>query len=277
VTEERLRYRRLLLDLRDAAGDTAALAAALDLARMLDLDPLGLFIEDEDVFSLAGLPFARELRLPAGAWRALDPSRLADEMAALAERARRAFERAAAAIGRPAAFARLRGDPGVLLAQQASEADIVALAPSAAPAALTDAASRRVEEALGGLGRTVLMLPPRLARTRGPIAAVLSGTGDAEAELAIRAAVTSGEALLLLAAAEDPRMAGAIAAAEAAGVAAGRIAVRLLAAPTVGAILAALASAEERMLVLPRRRAGTRLSALAAARGVPVLAVDARA
>jgi hypothetical protein len=271
---ERLRYRRLLLDLRHAGGDPAALSTVLDLARTLDLDPFGLFIEDEDVFSLAALPFARELCLPAGAWRALDVSRLAEEMTALADRARRAFERATAELGRPAQFMRQRGDPGVLLAQQAGEADIVALA---APAAQMDAALRRLEEALRNFGRTVLMLPPRLARTRGPIAAVLSGAGDAEAELAIRVAVTSGEPLMLVSAADDPRLAEAIAAAEASGVAAARIVVRALAAPTLEAILAVLAGAGERLLVLPRGRAGARLSALAAARGVPVLAVETRA
>ncbi len=276
MTMQRSRYRRLLLDLRHAGGDPAALSAMLGLARLLELDPLGIFIEDEDVYCLAGLPFARELCLPMGAWRALDPSRLADEMATLAEQARRALERASAEFGRPAQFTRLRGDPGALLAEQASEADIIALAASAAPAGMADAAMRRLEEAVLGTARTVLMLPPRLARTRGPVAAVISGAGAGELELAVRVAVTADEPLLLLSAAGDQQTAEAIAAAEASGMAAARILVRALAAPTDKAILAGLAGATERLLVLPRARAGVRLSPLAAARGIPILAVETR-
>lgn len=276
MTMRRPRYRRLLLDLRHAGGDPAALSAVLGLARLLDLDPLGIFVEDEDVFSLAGLPFARELCLPMGAWRALDPSRLAGEMAALAQQARRALERASAELGRPAQFTRLRGDPGALLAEQAGEADIIALAASATPSGLADAAMRRLEEALLGIGRTVLLLPPRLLRTRGPVAAVVSDAGAAEVELAVRVAVASGEPLMLLSAADERQTGEAIAAAEAAGVAAARIVVRALVAPTTEAILAGLAGSGERLLVLPRVRVGARLSPLAAARGVPVLAIDTR-
>jgi hypothetical protein len=58
--------------------------------------------------------------------------------------------------------------------------------------------------------------------------------------------------------------------------AASRILVRALAAPTGEAVLAGLAGASERLLVLPRARTGIRLSLIAAARGVPVLAVESR-
>ena len=276
MTTQRSRYRRLLLDLRHTGGDPATLAAVLGLARLLEVDPHGIFIEDEDVFCLAGLPFARELCLPMGAWRALDPVRLTDEMAALAEQARRALERASAGLGRPAQFTRLRGDPGALLAEQASEADIIALVASAAPAGLADAAMRRLEEVVLGTARTVLMLPPRVQRTRGPVAAVISGAAADELDLAVRLAVTAGEPLMLLSAAGDQDTTEAVAAAEASGMAAARIVVRMLTASTGEAILAGLAGAGERLLVLPRARAGTRLSPLAAARGVPVLAIEKR-
>lgn len=276
MTMQRSRYRRLLLDLRHAGGDPAALSAMLGLARLLELDPFGIFIEDEDVFCLAGLPFARELCLPMGAWRALDPARLAGEMAALADQAQREFERAILDLGRSAQFTRLRGDPGALFAEQAGEADIIALAASAAPLGLADAAMRRLEEVLFGLGRTVLMLPPRLLRTRGPIAVVISGAVPEELELAVRVAVSSGEPLLLLSAASERETDMAVVAAEASGVAASRIVVRTLTALTGEAILAGLTGAGERLLVLPRARAGARLSQLAAARGVPVLAVESR-
>ncbi len=276
MTRQSLRYRRLLLDLRHAGGDPETLGAVLGLARLLDLDPHGIFVEDEDVLCLAGLPFARELCLPMGAWRSLDRSRLADELAALAEQSRRTLERASAVLGRPAQFIRLRGDPSALLAEQAGEADIIALAAAQAPLGLADASLRRVEDAVLGIGRTVLMLPPRLVRTRGPVAAVISDAGAAESELAARVAVASGETLMLLSAADERQTAEAVAAAQTAGVAAARILVRALAAPTTEAILSGLAGAGERLLVLPHARIGRRLSPLAAARGVPVLAIATR-
>lgn len=277
MTGERSRYRRLLLDLRHAGGDPATLSAVFALARLLELDPLGIFVEDEDVLCVAGLPFARELCLPMRAWRALDPARLAAEMAGLAGQARREFERASSAAGRPARFTRLRGDPGALLAEQADEADIIAVAASATPSGLADTATRRLEEAVLAVGRAVLMLPPRLMRTRGPVAAVILAAAAGELDIAIRLAVAAGEPLLLLSAAGERETAAAVAAAEASGMAASRIVVRALTAATDEAILAGLAGVGERLLVLPRTRAGARLSVLAAARGVPILAVGQQA
>jgi hypothetical protein len=92
----------------------------------------------------------------------------------------------------------------------------------------------------------------------------------------VRLALTAGEPLMLLSAAGGDATAEAVAAAEAAGMAAARIVVRALNAPTGEAILAGLAGTGERLLVLSRACAGTRLSPLAAARGIPVLAVGTR-
>jgi hypothetical protein len=277
VTDGQPHHRRLVLDLRQAVNDPAGLAAVLGLARLLDLDPLGVFVEDEDVFCLAGLPFARELCLPMGVWRALDPVRLAVEMAGLAERARRALERAGLALERPTQFARLRGDPGVVLAAQAGAADIIAVTGAAGLPGSADFALRRLEESVLAASRSVLVLPPRLVRPRGAVAVVVAEAAAETVPLASRIAVGAGEAIVLLSAVGAGETAAAVAQVEAAGLAAARIVVRPIAAPSAEAILAALAGAAERLLVLPAPRPGAPrlplLSPLAAARGVPVLAV----
>ncbi len=59
--EARAPIRRILVALDASGASLAALDAAARLAATLEAELLGLFVEDEDLLRLAGLPCAREV------------------------------------------------------------------------------------------------------------------------------------------------------------------------------------------------------------------------
>jgi len=73
--------RRILVALDTSMGSRAALARAAELARRIDAELSGLFIQDENLLQLAALPFARELSASGGAGRALSPDTMERDLA----------------------------------------------------------------------------------------------------------------------------------------------------------------------------------------------------
>ena len=58
-------FKRIVLGLQPSAPDRA-MQLAVELADLLHLDLLGLFLEDTSLRDLASMPFAREFRLLGG-------------------------------------------------------------------------------------------------------------------------------------------------------------------------------------------------------------------
>ena len=90
----------------------AATSAAARLARLLEAELRGIFVEDEALHALAALPFAREFRLPGHAWTRMAAPSLGGDFAQL----RRLLRDAAAEMGIEPAFEVMRGDPAACLA-----------------------------------------------------------------------------------------------------------------------------------------------------------------
>jgi hypothetical protein len=57
------------------------------VAALLRAQLCGLFIQGDELSSLAGLPFAREFRPLGGGWRSIDQNELSRELEAAANRA----------------------------------------------------------------------------------------------------------------------------------------------------------------------------------------------
>ena len=84
--------------------DGGPLEAAADLAARRGLQLVGLFIEDVDLLSSAGLPFAREIGLASGIARPLVAEEVARSMQERAERLRASIDRVARERGLEAVF-----------------------------------------------------------------------------------------------------------------------------------------------------------------------------
>ncbi|HEX7775654.1 MAG TPA: hypothetical protein VF449_03920, partial [Parvibaculum sp.] len=103
-----------------------ALTLAARLAAAVDARLRGIFVEDENLISLAALPFAREISM-SGDVRGLDPERMLLAMRAQAESARRILLRAAAEAHVDCTFDVTRGRPLAALAAAANAEDTVVI------------------------------------------------------------------------------------------------------------------------------------------------------
>lgn len=266
--------RRLLLDLGHLGADGGALRAATEFGALLELDMIGIYVEDEALIHLGGAGFAREFRLPGQGWNPLDAGRILNELAGIAEHARRRLEQEVAALGRPARFERLRGDPGEAIASRTGPLDILATG-FAGAMDLACRSLRRAQEAAWRSEASVLLLPHGVARRRGPVVLVATSGSAAGLDAAIAVAAAARERLLLLA----PRGLSTEAAAAAAtrhGISAEAIERREISEASRAGIDAALGRTAERLIVLPREAEGsvTEASALAALRRIPVLLAE---
>lgn len=270
-------HHRLIVEFCHGFIDARTLRVVAELASHLDLDLYGLFTEDAAILDLAKLSFARELRLPAHEWQPMEPDRLAAELRHAAADAQRLLRDVADALGVPNAFEVRRGDPAATIAAVASRRDVLALMePAGMHAGLSPALSRMLAAAQY-TAASLLLLPQTVIPRAGPVAALVIGPDDASLPIAARAAISTGEALLLLLPASMSETAGAVASrAVALGVPRRRVLIRMLDQARPEDLLHALAHERERLLVLARASlAGdvTAAARVAAQRRIPVLLV----
>ena len=273
---EPLGYTRIVLQLHHGAGNPPLIRLAAELARALELELKGVFVEDAALLALADLPFARELRLPSYEWGSLDAGRLAAELGEAARRAGRLVSEAAAASGIASAFHVARGDPATHLTSLVEASDIVVIAEPYLPQERTVESFTRVFQTAYRSAAAVVLVPSGRMHRRGPVATAITSMADASLAIAAAIARRAEEDLLLLV---PPSLAEhAQRAAQAVGLPTSRVRVQTIAAPGAGEIAGALAAAGARVVVLNRRGFGGRSAAvvlqIARASGVPVLALD---
>jgi hypothetical protein len=272
---------RLILDLYLGSADQATITAAAEFARLMGLDLLGLYVEDETVHALAGLPFAREFRLPTHEWGAIEAGRIAGDFRAAAMGAQRLLRRTAEALGVAHAFEVLRGDPTASITSRSRPGDIVMFAEPRGAGDRSTRSFNRLWQAALNSPASVLLVPLRLSRRRGPVAAAVTRADDPALRTAARIARAAGEDLLLLIPDRGhPTREEALKAARAHGLAERKIHTRVLRGRSTEGILHTLAGCPERMLVLEREMLSgpdDALFAIAAGCGVPVLLLDGEA
>ena len=241
------RFRRLVLELGHGAtgADTPRQAAAF--ARVLGVDLLGVFVEDETLLSAGAFPFAREFNPVTREWRKLEPDRLAAEIRAASELARRTLADAARDAGLTERFERLRGDTAEHLAGFCVAGDIVVVSTAGHQAHV----GRLVWDMAHRSAASVLVLPPDGAppdgaRRDGPVAAIVSGPDDPALGVARAIAdVMEAPPLVLPMTHGDP-----------------------------AAVALMLGDARERLIVMTRDGTADTAAFLARSRGVPVLIVE---
>lgn len=115
--------RRILVALDASRTSLEALRAAAALAARLGAELTGLFVEDENLLRLAGLPVARQLSVHGGAGRPV--ADIEGELRALAARAREAVAAAAAPHRISWSFRVARGQVAVEVVSAAGDADLL--------------------------------------------------------------------------------------------------------------------------------------------------------
>jgi hypothetical protein len=246
-------FRRAILTVGAEGADRRVVRAAAEFARLLKLEMLGVFIEDQSLLDLASFPFARELRLPGHDWQPLDARQVGHELQALAQRARKLFHQEAKSLGMSSRFEVRRCEPRMLPAGIAQLTDILIVAEPASVDLLTPTVARFRLAALASAA-SILLLPSTGIPTIGPVAVVAPSRADRAVVVASRFAAAVDEQAILVPAADETS-----------------------AKALTASLQDALGAARERLLVLARRdpkRFDQIALQLAADRGVPLLLVD---
>ncbi len=203
-------FQRILVGVDASAGSLSALEAAAGLAAELHSELIGLFVEDDDLLSLAGLPFSQEVTL-TGSVRSLDPAQIEQEMKHRATAARRALQRVAEQRRLRWNFQVVRGRVTRELSAAADRMDLLCVGPCARPA--TRRGSRGETARLVSQARGAVLYLERHAEARSkPVMALLNGGAydrDA-AEICNRVAGARGGDVVLVIRAEDEKQAGQI-------------------------------------------------------------------
>lgn len=118
-------FRRIVVAM-DMPG-AMAVTTAVDLARTLEAELLGIFVEDAELFDLAALPFAGEIGFPSATRRALDIDVLERSLRAQAVRLRQDLVARLAGVPTKWTFEVVRGRVAVELAATAGGQDLVVL------------------------------------------------------------------------------------------------------------------------------------------------------
>lgn len=272
-------FKRIVLGLHQSAADRATLGLAAELAALMRLDLHGLFVADETLLGVAGLPFAREFRALAREWRPLDVARMAEELDLAARSAERLLAEAARRLAVASSFEIVKGSATGAITGVPAAGDIVIIREPRTTGELIAPPFDELMRAAFRSAASVLVVPSRIARHTGPIVACAAEPDDPAIRIAASIAAAARESVVLIAA--DGDIAGhpeVVAAAAEAGIALAPLATRRETLSDARAVSHLLAHVRERLIVMTRGAVGHRHDdlppLLAAVRQVPVLVVE---
>lgn len=276
MSREPRSFKRLVLGLQPGAHDRA-MRLAVELADLLHLDLLGLFLEDTSLLDLAGIPFSREFRMLEGGWHSVDLDRLTRDFELAAHSIERRFMGAAKRLSTGCQFEVARGSLADTFASISRTDDIVMIVEPWSPADRATQQFSWLLEAAFQSAAAVMLVPSDIVRLKGPVVAIATSLDDPSIHAAAAIAIEAKEALVIVETdgqdAEDPRFSKLAADT---GLVVKRVSAtsRQLAEPA--ALAQAFRQIQERLVVMSRGAfADATAWSIAATRRVPVLTVEA--
>ena len=268
-------FKRLVLGLEPGAHDRA-MRLAVELADLLHLDLLGLFLEDTSLHDLAGLPFSREFRPLGGGWHTIDLDRLLHDFELAARSIERKFMDAAKRLPTGYQFEVARGSLARTFASVSRRDDIVMIVEPQSPAERATQQFSWLLEAAFRSTAAVMLVPPHIARTKGPVVAIATSPDDPSIHAAAAIALAAKEELVIIEAdGHDVNDARVRKLAADTGLTIRRVAAARLGLADPTACALAFRQIQERLIVMTRGAfANEAASAIAATRRVPLLVVE---
>lgn len=191
-------FTRIVVGLHYGLSEEVTMDLAAELAELLHLDLFGLFLADESVLSLAGLPFAREFRPSGGGWQPINVERISIELELEIRRAKRRFSEAVRARRTAASFQILKASTADALRSVCQAGDIVIIAEPANFAVWASHPLCFLVEAARQSASAVLLVPRRIARQHGAVVAIAAGPEDPSIDVAAMIAVAAKEELVVI-------------------------------------------------------------------------------
>ncbi len=269
---ERPSFKRLVLGLQPNAADQS-MRFAVELAELLQLELLGLFLDDSSLRELAHFPFVREFRGPGAGWQPIDIERVSRDLDLAAANLKRVFDQVTQELG-TARFEVARGSLAETIAAIARAGDIFIIVEPLNPAERATSQFSWLTEAAFRSGATVLLVPSRIRRSQGPVVAISGEPDDPSIHAAALLAIAAKEELMIIDA--DHRQASnADKVAAETGLRVEQIAAARGAFPDPVACTQAFRHLQERLIVMSRGAFDpTVASTIAAVRQVPVLVIE---
>ena len=157
-TDKQLTIKRILVALDASTHSLAALEAAAALAATLEAELLGLFVEDENLIHLAGLPFSQEVCAPSASRRQMSSDRMEQDLRLQAAQAQRALQAAADRVQARWSFRTVRGQVTPAILAAALEADLVAMGRVSHPVSKKNRLGSTARAATTDTQRSVLLM-----------------------------------------------------------------------------------------------------------------------
>lgn len=190
-------FKRIVLGLRPSAPDQTMRFAA-DLAALLDLDLLGLFLEDTRLRDFAAMPFAREFRPFGGGWRQISLDQLSHDLDLVARAAQRVFADAVKQLPTVCRFEVVRAPASEAIASISCRDDIVMVVLPVSPAERATQQFTTLIDAAFHSAAAVMIVPMQIARLRGPVVAVAATPDDPSIQAAAALAASTRERLVVV-------------------------------------------------------------------------------
>ncbi len=167
---------RILAGFGSVADEEPTIDTALMLARALEADIAGYFVEDTDLLNLAALPFAKAVRPTDRSVRDVELEHMQRTMTRAAGNWKRMLHASAGRARVNCSFETTRGAYSAEIARACATTDLVVVNPANMPRRTPDSVAgllQRIREAAG----TVLLPEGRSRARKGPL--VLLATGEA--------------------------------------------------------------------------------------------------
>jgi nucleotide-binding universal stress UspA family protein len=203
--DEELTIRRILIALDASSHSLAALRAAARLARSLEAELQGLFVEDINLLRAAELPMARELQLPFAKDTCMDPERTRRQLRAQARQARRALASICRQEQVEWTFQVVRGGVSSKVLEEAAKADLLCLGRTGRPVMRRPGLGSTARAAATRAQRPVLLISHG-RHIEPPVAVAYDGSASTEQALLLASRLVQelGGSLSILVPADAP-------------------------------------------------------------------------
>ena len=271
MNEPRLNFKRMLVRLPQSAHDYASVGVTAQFADLLGASVVATFFQDADLADVAALPCVRELWPLGGGWHPIEGPQLVRQLEHAAVTARRLFHDAVRPTGIEASFNIAMGSVADVMDSPAAADDIIVIIEPRNPAERVTQQFTRLVNAAFGASVAVMVIPSRIARTAGPIVAVISRPDDPSIDSALAIAAAAKERVIALMPPGSNARKSIVKLAEAAGV-------RIEAGPAiqepldVSSLLTQFTHLNERLVVMSRGAIPDRCApTIASLRRIPLL------
>ncbi len=183
------RIQRILVAVDTSQPSRAALQAAVDLARELEGELTGVFVEDENLLRMAGISFTREVRQFSPGTSNCTAKDIERQLRVRARQAEELVGRIAEQAGVPFSFRVIRGQVNKALIAAAGESDLITLGRAGHSKASHRQLGSTAETILRQASRSVMVLEGGV-RLHPPIVVIYDGSETSEKALEIAGQLT---------------------------------------------------------------------------------------